>query len=409
MTKEELNSYDLKRLRTIHHELDKELAAIRKQLARNVMASSLAARRARRLAADTLLGCRLDRRIEHLFSALKEGKPRVPAEQVVHIIDGVVARTISRRIWIGLVTLIAVTPAIISLVLLGIQNKTMMQKLDVEIAHTAKKDREELITMFQANRIRWIGSGDTRQLENFSSYHPRIRASAMATYIAMEKKDWKPAERTALPATRMIDLRNGEFIRIELGSQLSLMKEAPTTDLTRVRFDGSNFTTSRIYNLWLDGSSFRNCVANGAVISCPSAKHSDFSGMSAQGALISWAPDISEPFNIENSNFDDVDLTGGIIQQVIFKRCSMKGTNLTNVIFDMATFAHCDLTQVKLGKADFSKNLNVFVKCLVTKKQSDEITLPSYCDYEKTDDPNILKITLDYGKYEAYRDSYFNQ
>ena len=123
--------------------------------------------------------------------------------------------------------------------------------------------------------------------------------------------------------------------------------------------------------------------------------------MSAQGALLSWDPMTSEPLHVENSNLDRLDLTNGKIEQAIFIRCSMKGTNFTGVIYDMANFAHCDMTQTILGRADFSQSLNALNNCLVTAKQSTEIILPDYCQFEKTSDSNVKKIILDLNKYKA--------
>ncbi|MCP5534661.1 MAG: pentapeptide repeat-containing protein [Akkermansiaceae bacterium] len=404
MTREELDACSVRKLHSIRSDLKKDIAVVRKQLERNILASSLASRRAKRLATDTLLGCRLDQRIEHLFTAIREGKPRVPAEQVVHIIDGIVARTISRRIWIGIVTLLAVVPAVLSLILLGIQNKTMIQKLEAEEAYETRKDRKELITIIQANRIRWVGEGASRRLENFNAYHPRVRSSALTALIALEKQRWSPAERIALPARRMIDLRNGEFFSLVIGGHLSLQEGDVSTDLTRVNFDGGNFTGSSIVNVWLDGSSFRNCIATNASISSPSARNVDFSGMSARGAVLSWDPLTAEPLYVENSNLDNLDLSNGKIEQAMFIRCSMKGANLTGVTYDMANFAHCDFTQTRLGRADFSKNLNALSNCLVTSRQSTEIILPSYCRFEKTSDPAVQKIVMDLNGYQkAYQ------
>ncbi len=272
MTREELEKCSDRKLLSIRKILRHDIAAARKQLERNALAGSLASRRAKRLATDTLFGCRLDRRIEHLLTAIRSGKPRIPAEEVVHIIDGLVARTISRRIWITIVTLVAIIPAITSLVLLSVQNDIMLTKLEAEEAYETENDRKELTHIVQANRIRWVGSGQNRILENFNAYHPRVRSSALTALIALEKQRWTSTERAAVPAIRLIELRNGEFFSLVIGGHLSLQKGDTTTDLTRINFTGSNFTGSYIMNVWLDGSTFKNCVATKASISSRSAR-----------------------------------------------------------------------------------------------------------------------------------------
>lgn len=403
MSHEHLTSQSMRELRATHKRLTRDIATVQRQLERNALASSITRHRAKRLASDTLIGCRLDQRIEQLFDSIRKGRLRIPAPEVVQVIDGLIARTISRRIWIGAIATLTILPAVASLVLLGIQNKTMIQKLEAEEAVAFQTDREEFLTILQANRIRWVGTGQNRTLENFNAYHRHVRSGAMLALIALEKQRWNEEERKAIPTQKYIDLRNGEFGNLFIGGHLSLTKGTPATDLTQVRFDGSDFTKSHIYNVWLDGSSFRNCTAEDIKISSPSARHTNFSGMLAQGAELSWDPKTSEPFHIENSTLDQADFSNGKFIQVFMVRCSLNGTNLAGVHYDMANFAHCDLTSAQLGNADFSKGLNALHECLVTQKQSTMIKLPSYCRYEKTSDPDVLKIVMDLKGYEAAR------
>ena len=183
----ELKSEELLTLRQLHHELSQERKKIQRQIERSELAATVTRRRAVRLAGDTFIGCRLDRRIERLFDTVRAGVTRPAVEDVVNIIDGLVARAIARRIWIGIIAIMTITPAVISLGLLGIQNETMIAKLEAEQKDQFRLDRIELLSVIQANQIRWVGTGMARKLENLSAHDRRVRAAALFALISQEK------------------------------------------------------------------------------------------------------------------------------------------------------------------------------------------------------------------------------
>ncbi|BDS06537.1 hypothetical protein NT6N_15770 [Oceaniferula spumae] len=396
----ELSAMDLSSLDDLHRGLKREIDKVQRQLERNELAAAVTRRRAVRLAGDTLVGCRLDSRIERLFVTVREGGKRLPVEDVVQVIDGLVARAISRRIWIGIIATLTILPAVISLFLLGVQNNTMITKLEAEEMNSFRRDREEFLDILQSNRIHWVGTGAERRLEDFPRYHRHVRSAAMMSYIALEKQRWSEDERTALPAIRKVDLQRGEYVALTIGSHLSLKQGEVATDLTRVVFDGGNFASANFFNVWLDGSSFRGVTAENSRFWLPSARQVDFSGMNAKGAEFSWDPKIAEPLHMEDATFDDADLSNTRWEQVFILRNSFKNADLRGATYQMTKFTHCDLTSAMLGNADFSKGFTGLHECLVTQEQADAIKLPSYCYLEKTDQPDVLKVLTNLKLYE---------
>ncbi|MGB0776169.1 MAG: pentapeptide repeat-containing protein, partial [Akkermansiaceae bacterium] len=356
--------------------------------------------RARRIASDTLMGCRLDERINQLFQVVRSGERRLATEEVVQVIDGLVARVISRRIWIGIIALMTVLPAAASLVLLSLQNQTMVKKLEAEELVAFQQDRQEFISMLQANEIRAVGSGASRRLQNNPAYHRHVRSAAMMSLIALEKQRWSEDERSALPATRRVDLRVGEYTTLVIGSHLSLGSDEVATDLTRVNLDGSDLNAAKLYNVWLDGSSFRNVRAEGARFWLSSARHTDFSNMHAPKASFAWDALIAEPLHIESSRFNGANLQGASFDQVLMIDCTFEGADLTGAVYNETFFKGCDLTKCKLGAADFTKGFCGLHKCRITSEQKNQIKLPSYCRVEKSPQAGVWVVMSDAKAYQ---------
>lgn len=405
----ELETKELNTLRQLQRDLTQEKERIQIQIERSELAATVTRRRAMRLAGDTFIGCRLDQRIERFFDTVRAGIKRPAVEDVVQIIDGLVARAIARRIWIAIIAVMTITPAVISLVLLGVQNETMITKLQAEQEDRFRLDRAELLSVLQANRIRWVGTGNSRELEDSPAHHRRVRAASLFALISLEKQRWSDEERVAMPPSRLVDLRFGNYEALSIGGHLSAENGKQATDLTRVRLDGGKISHARIVNVWLDGSSLREVNAEQTQFHLPSARNTDFTGMQARGAIFSWDLLIAEPFHIEKSIFDHADLGEAKFEQVLILRSSFDGTDLTGAEYKQTYFAHCDLTKAKLGNADFSTGLSGLHHCLITVEQAGEIKLPSYCRVEKTKREGVLEILSDKEKYEAAREDHVKQ
>lgn len=126
--REELGGKSVEELRGLLEQTRARAGRLRDRLGREELLATIARRRVLRTSGDALFGARLDVRLERLFDAVRRGAEPWPVNEVVRVIDGLVARLITRRISLGFVGLLTAIPAVASLVLLAKQNSEMVQK-----------------------------------------------------------------------------------------------------------------------------------------------------------------------------------------------------------------------------------------------------------------------------------------
>lgn len=399
--RDSLSALSTEELARLKEQLEQHCEKLETRLAREELIKSLGRRRAVRIAGDTMTGSRLDVRIERLFESLREGREPWPIEEAVRVVDGIVGRIMARRLWIGVLGLLTVVPALASLYLLASQNSNMIRKVQIEEGVGYRRSHVNFTEILLSESPQVVVEKDgANKFVEMPSYHRRLRSEAFSSLIALEKKRWSADEREALPPVRYINFRNSDLHGLTLGNTIGLEEGALNRDFSRLLLDNSDLTDARLLNGSLDGSRFRNVRADRILIVSPSAKQADFTGMSARGASFEFSAGTEEPFEMEKAVFDMADLTGSTFRLTVVQEGSFEATILEGVSFDEAYFIHCDFTRARFGEK-FDWTGAVVHKCAVTGEQVKSMVLPDYCYFDEEDGDR--RIMCDYEKYESWR------
>ncbi|MCB1089042.1 MAG: pentapeptide repeat-containing protein, partial [Verrucomicrobiae bacterium] len=399
--REELRGKSEEELRELLEQTRARAGRLRERLGREELLATIARRRVLRTSGDALFGARLDVRLERLFDAVRRGAEPWPVNEVVRVIDGLVARLITRRISLGFVGLLTAIPAVASLVLLAKQNSEMVQKNQAEEIADFRQDRTEMTDLLFARYDQITGQGETAKNESLPAFHPRLRAEAFNTLIALEKERWSEAERKAMPPTRFVDLRGADLRELNLGGAIGLEVGSVKNDFTRLRLDGANLAATSLLFSHLDGTVFRGAEAEGMTIVSPSMDHADLSDVRAPGARFEYNAKTQDFLSMAKTNFDRADLREAVFTMAYLDEASFDGTRLEGVVFDESNFIRCDFSTASIGEsADWSKSS--FHQCHVTVAQAAVIKLPEYCFFEKGEAEGTQRIMTDPAKYEAW-------
>ena len=401
LKREDLEALSESDLVVLHAQLSKRCEHLEQKLAREEIMKSLARNRAVRVAGDSLGGARLDLRIEKLFDSLRENRKPWPIEESVRVVDGVVGRLVARRIWLGIVGLLTIIPALASLVLLARQNENMIEKIQIEELADFRQRRTELTDVLHSQIEQLVNENGQQVSRILPTYHRRLRAESFGTIIALEKQRWTEEEREALPPIRFVDLRSGNFSGLALGNTIGVEKGASKDDFTRLRLDGSDMSQVVLINGKLDGSSFRNVQAEGIQIVSASAKGVDFTGMRAQNAQFEYRGKTQDAFEIVDCNFRDADLTGSSWLLCYVANCAFVGSKMADQKFELSYFLNCDFSKADLGDSPDFTGASLH-NCIVTDAQASALTLPSYCYIEPSREAGFQIVMTDIEKQNAW-------
>ncbi|MEQ9824946.1 MAG: pentapeptide repeat-containing protein [Puniceicoccaceae bacterium] len=389
-------------LRKILLELEQQWQTLERNRAREALFTSIFRRHSGRMLLDSLSPFRLTRRLETLFvSLLERARDPWPVEESLAVLDGLVARMVAKRLTLVVVGLFTVVPAVGSLVLLAQQNRHMIEQSRVEAAYQLGAIRKSMLEVINGTAPQWVNEGGTPTRVALPTYHKRIREEAFGTFVSVDKQRWSRGERAALPPTRWVDLRGSNLAGLVLGSAIGLVEDQDEDDLSRLYLADANLRQTRFLRSSLTGSVFRNAQADGLQISSADATYCDFSHMHAPGAGFLWESHRSEPLDLSHASFDGAMLQGAWFDQAMVSQASFHGTALSGVTFHAGFMVDVDLSTADLGEGiHFSESM--VHRTRVHTDQRAKITLPSFCEYEATDDPDLWLIQTDPVAYESW-------
>lgn len=397
----ELGEKSESELRLMLHDLREKRDRLRGQVGRSELLAAVARRRVLKTSGDVLLGTRLESRLERLFEAVRQRRDPWPVDEVVRVIDGLVARLITRRISLSVVGLMTVIPAVASLILLAKQNSDMIEKNIAEETADFKDDRAEMTDILFARWNQVVGEGAEARMEEMPAFHPRLRAEAFNTLVALEKQRWTEDERQSLPPSRFVDLRGNDLSYLVLGGAIGLEVGAVKNDFTRLRLDGADLTSTNLLFSFLDHSVFQGAKAEEITVSSPSMNYVDFRDVQAAGARFEYNGKTGDFLSMTETRFDRSDLSGALFFMAYLERASLDETNLTGAVLNQSHFFECDFTTAVIGEStDWSDSF--FHKCLVTEAQAEVITLPAFCFLEPGEEEGTRRIMTDPEKYQAF-------
>lgn len=349
---EDLAALGAGELRDLHAEFTARLESLQRWDGRKHLVGAILRRRAAGLAADTFGPVRLDRRLEKLFESLRASTDPWPVEDAMRVIDGVVARLVSRRIWMGLVALLTIVPAIVSLLLLAAQNRDLHETMRVEdesqYRTTVTALRNTLHGESSLSLVRRIGGGSD---EFVPAFHKRLRAEAFGTLIAMEKRRWSKEERSAVPATRYVDMRDSHFSNLVLGSRIGLDLELPRNDYSRIAFDGSGLSGASFLSAGLEDCRFDRIDGRGATFATRALDRARFRGADLREARFHSDGKTEESCLLTATDFSGADLRGASFSDCFFVGAIFTGAKLGEIRLEGVRFKSCDLSDADLGEA----------------------------------------------------------
>jgi uncharacterized protein YjbI with pentapeptide repeats len=370
--------------------------------ARETLYRSMVRKRSGRLVQDSLTPVRLTGRLERLFTALREGaRDPWPVEEALHVMDGLVARMVAKRLTLLLVGLLTIVPAVGTLVLLAQQNQHLIEQSQVEGAYQLEAIRKGLMEVINGTSRQWVQGNGDGQWADLPSNHKRIREEAMASLVAVEKRRWTLREREATPPTRYVDLRGANLAGLALGGALGLVTGEARDDFSRLYLAGADVRGTRFLRSKLTGTVFHGAQAEGLQLSSADATYCDFSDMVAPGSRFLWDSYRSEPLDLSHARFDGADLTGAVFDQAVVSHVNFDGARLSGVQFYGGIWMDVDLTGAELGQGmDFADSMVHRTRVRADQRMS--VALPPFCDIESTDDPGVLLIVTDAARYEAW-------
>lgn len=360
------------------------------------LVKTLARRRALGFASATITGGRLDVRIEKLFDAIHAEKTKIPVNEVLRVFDGIAGRIISKRIWIAIIAVFTILPAIASLWLLASQNKSMIEQNQVEEDSDYRTNVLSAMEILNGTFLQNVSENGEFKLTELPMHHPRIRAEAFDTLVSLQKMRWKPDQKE-----RYLEFRGCNLSNLALGGSIGLLSDLEKRDFTRLYLEGANLNNTKFYNSPLDGCVFRNAQAAGIQIVSPGAKNTDFSGMQAPGALFSADFQAETPLEMDGVTFDKANLSGATFDQALITSSSFDQTDLSGAIFEQCNIAKCDFSTANLGAGIDWSNTGLH-KCLLTDEQLKTVQLAPFCTTEPGDTPGTVRVMTDIDKCNAW-------
>jgi uncharacterized protein YjbI with pentapeptide repeats len=351
-TGEALAPLELAELQQIRAELAARLESLQRTAGRKELIRTILRRRAMGLAVDSLGPVRLDERLERLFESLRTTTDPWPIEDAMRVIDGIVARLVSRRLWMGLVALLTIIPAIVSLLLLAHQNRDLHETMKVEDESQYRSNitalRNTLHGESSLSLVRRLGeTGD----EFVPAFHRRLRAEVFGTLVAMEKRRWSEADRTAMPPRRYIDMRNSHFARLVIGRRIGLDFDLPRNDFARLAFDGSDLRGASLLSAGLEACRFDGIDGRETIFDTGMLDGSRFVGADLRGARFYSDGKTGESCSMVGTDFTNANLRGASLFDCFLFNTVFNGANLEGVRLDGVRFKNCDLTAAQLGES----------------------------------------------------------
>lgn len=390
-------------LQEIHKSLLKKWATIERKEARSELLKTVFKTHTKHILADSLFNAKLTNRIESLFEAIRE-KPENswPAGEATQVIEGLVARLLAKRMVLLIVALLAVVPAISSMILLAQQNRHMIEQNRAE--ETANYDliRTSLLDIIYNTYNQSVEEDGQFVQKTLPLHHRRIRAEAFGTFISLEKQRWTNDELTSLPPKRWVDLRSADLRELALGGRIGLVRGESRNDFTRIFLENANLEGITLMQARLTGSIFRNANASNFTLSSPDATYADFSGIDATNSIFDYDGKSSTPLDLSHSNFDNANLTNASFRQAIFNEVSFENARLSGAILDSCYVINCDWTSVDLG-VGVDLSTSPIHKTLVRSEQLTLMKLLPFCTPEDTEDPEIVRLVTDYQAYEVWQ------
>ena len=399
--RDELEALSDEELEAVLEQTSRQHAQLCRRRESQELVKTLARRRALGFAGASITGGRLDVRIEKLFDKIRAEKTKVPVEEVLLVFDGIAGRIISKRLWMALIGIFTILPAIASLWLLASQNKTMIEQNQVEETSDYRNNMLGAMEILNGTlQQSVIEDGQTKFVE-LPMHHPRIRAEAFETLVTLQKMRWTPEEQSAEPPTRYVEFRGSNLSSLTLGGSLGLLTDLQDKDFSRLYLEGADLSGTTFLNSALHHSVFRNTRADGMVIASPGANGADFSGMMANEAYISADFAAGTPLEIEGANFNGAIIKASTFDQVIFIACTFDKTDLTGTTFKQCNFARCDFTTASLGEStDWSES--GLHKSILTNEQLKTVKLPPFCYTEPGEKDGTVRVMTNIDLYNAW-------